>query len=103
MYHQLELARTGAALFKVRGKYLKYVGIFSVIIAYFHGAMGPFSSATANMAWFILEFGIAASAAGLRVVTGGYAALGTSGSSKLERIAPELNTTGPYSLVRNPL
>ena len=103
MYHQLELARTGAALFKVRGKYLKYVGILSVVIAYFHGAMGPFASESANMAWFIAAFGIAASAAGLRVVTGGYAALGTSGSSKLERIAPELNTTGPYSLVRNPL
>jgi hypothetical protein len=26
MYHQLELARSGEALFKVRGKYLKYVG-----------------------------------------------------------------------------
>ncbi len=37
MYHQLELARSGEALFKVRGKYLKYIGILSVIIAYFNG------------------------------------------------------------------
>ncbi len=35
MYHQLELARGGEALFKVRGKYLNYVGILSVVIAYF--------------------------------------------------------------------
>lgn len=103
MYHQLELARTGAALFKVRGKYLKYVGILSVVIAYFNGAMGPFASEAANMAWFIAALGIAVAGACVRLVTSGYAALGTSGSNKVAAVAPELNTTGPYSLVRNPL
>ncbi|MCP5128079.1 MAG: hypothetical protein H6985_00705 [Pseudomonadales bacterium] len=103
MYHQLELARTGAALFKVRGKYLKYVGILSVVIAYFNGAMGPFNSDVANMAWFITSLGVALAGACVRLVTSGYAALGTSGSNKVAAVAPELNTTGPYSLVRNPL
>jgi protein-S-isoprenylcysteine O-methyltransferase Ste14 len=103
MYHQLELARSGDALFKVRGKYLKYVGILSVIIAYFHGSIGPFASVTANLAWFWLSLGVASSGALVRIVTSGHAALGTSGSNKIGAVAAELNTTGPYSLVRNPL
>jgi len=103
MYHQLELARSGEALFRRRGKFLKYVVILSVVIAYFHGASGPFVSDKTNMAWFLVSFTIASAGALVRIVTGGYAALGTSGSNKKAAIAAELNTTGPYSLVRNPL
>jgi protein-S-isoprenylcysteine O-methyltransferase Ste14 len=103
MYHQLELARSGEALFKVRGKYLKYVGLLSVAIAFFVGASGPFNSETANLVWFWAAFGVASAGAVLRLVTSGYAALGTSGSNKIGAIAAELNTTGPYALVRNPL
>tara|TARA_R110001599_G_scaffold353815_1_gene598815 strand:+ start:62246 stop:62989 length:744 start_codon:yes stop_codon:yes gene_type:complete len=103
MYHQLELARSGEALFRVRGKYLTYVGLLSVVIAYFVGAPGPFSSESANLVWFYLALAVACSGAVLRLVTSGYAALGTSGSTKVGAVAAELNTTGPYSLVRNPL
>jgi protein-S-isoprenylcysteine O-methyltransferase Ste14 len=103
MYHQLELARSGEALFKVRGKFLKYVGILSVAVAYFNGASGPFSSDTANLAWFWAALAVACAGALLRVVTSGHAALGTSGSNKVGAIAAQLNITGPYSLVRNPL
>ena len=103
MYHQLELARSGEALFKVRGKYLKYVGLLSVAIAYFVAAPGPFASEGFNLAWFWASFGVASAGALLRLVTSGYAALGTSGSNKIGAVAAELNTTGPYSLVRNPL
>lgn len=103
MYHQLELARSGKALFKVRGKFLKYVGILSVVIAYFHGASGPFASDGANLAWFWAAFIVATGGAVLRIITSGYAAKGTSGSNKFGAIATQLNTTGPYSLVRNPL
>jgi protein-S-isoprenylcysteine O-methyltransferase Ste14 len=103
MYHQLELARSGKALFKVRGKFLKYVGILSVVIAYFNGASGPFASDGANLAWFWAAFGVASAGALLRIITSGHAALGTSGVNKISAIAAQLNTTGPYSLVRNPL
>jgi protein-S-isoprenylcysteine O-methyltransferase Ste14 len=103
MYHQLELARSGKALFKVRGKFIKYVGILSVVIAYFNGASGPFASDGANLAWFWAAFGIASAGALLRIITSGHAALGTSGVNKISAIAAQLNTTGPYSLVRNPL
>lgn len=103
MYHQLELARSGKTLFRIRGKYLKYVGLLSVLVAYFVGAPGPFTAPAANMAWFWASVGVASAGAVLRLVTSGYAALGTSGSTKVGAVAAELNTTGPYSLVRNPL
>jgi len=103
MYHQLELARSGEALFKVRGKYLKYVGLLSVAVAYFNGAMGPFASDSANMLWFCAAVTVAASGALFRIITSAHAALGTSGSNKIGAVAAELNTTGTYSLVRNPL
>lgn len=100
---QLDLARSGEALFKVRGKFLKYVIVGGVAIAYFQGAVGPFVSAGANQAWFWLSFAVALAGALVRIVTSGYAAPGTSGVTKDGPIAAELNTTGPYSLVRNPL
>ena len=103
MHHQLELAREGESLFKPRGKFLTYVALLSVVIAYLNGAMGPFASSGANMAWFCLAFAVAASGAVFRIITSGHAALGTSGSNKVAAVAAELNTTGPYSLVRNPL
>jgi len=103
MYHQLELARSGATLFKPRGKFLKYVSVLSVVIAYFHVSIGPFASDTANLAWFWLALGVASAGALVRIVASGHAALGTSGSNKVGAVAAELNTTGPYSLVRNPL
>lgn len=40
---------------------------------------------------------------GLRTVTTGFAAEGTSGRSTRRHVAQTLNTTGPYSVVRNPL
>lgn len=103
MYHQLEVARAGAALFKVRGKYLKWICVLSIVIAYFNGAMGPFGSDALNMMWFVLALAVAISGALVRIVTSGHAALGTSGVNKVAPVAAELNTTGPYSLVRNPL
>jgi protein-S-isoprenylcysteine O-methyltransferase Ste14 len=101
--HLLDLARSGEALFKVRGKFLKYVILAGAVVAYFHGSAGPFASAIANQAWFWLSFGVALAGALVRIVTSGHAALGTSGVTKDAPLAAELNTTGPYSLVRNPL
>lgn len=102
MYQQ-EFTRSGEALFKIRGKYLKTLVIISVVIAYFNGALGPFASDFANQMWFLASLAVAWSGAIIRFYTSGYAALGTSGVNKVAAIASELNTTGPYSLVRNPL
>lgn len=101
--YQLELARIGEPLFKVRGHYLTAIVLIGVAVAYDSRMTGPFATDGANEAWFALSFAIAAAGALVRIITSGYAALGTSGNSKDVPKAAELNTTGPYSLVRNPL
>ncbi len=101
--YQHEMAASGRALFKIRGNYLISVIVIGALIAYCTRSLGPFADAGANLAWFWLSFGVAAAGALVRIVTSGYAAPGTSGVAKAAAVAAELNTTGPYSLVRNPL
>src|SRR5690606_27215604 len=102
MYQQ-EMARSGKRLFFVRGLYIYTIIAVGAVIVWCTGISGPFADAQANCAWFWLAFAAAASGALVRVVTSGFAALGTSGRAKVAAEAMELNTTGPYSLVRNPL
>ncbi len=101
--YQHELAASGKKLFFVRGLYIYTVIAIATLIACWTGAEGPFASAECNRLWFWFAFAVAASGALVRVITSGYAALGTSGRAKKAAEAAELNTTGPYSLVRNPL
>lgn len=102
MYHE-EMARSGHALFTVRGLNIHVVILIGAVIAWYSGRSGPFGSEQADCWWQAVSLGVALGGALWRVVTSGYAALGTSGNAKQEAIAAELNTTGPYSLVRNPL
>ncbi|MEZ5709471.1 MAG: isoprenylcysteine carboxylmethyltransferase family protein [Blastomonas sp.] len=102
MYHK-ELARSGKALFTIRGAYIYTVIIGSILIAWASGNMGPFGEAGADLGWQVAGFVVALGAAIWRIIIGGYAALGTSGNAKKQAVAAELNTTGPYSVVRNPL
>ena len=67
------------------------------------GIAGPCPTETGNWTWFWLSLGVAMAGAIIRIITSGFAALGTSGNTKKGAVASELNTTGPYSLVRNPL
>jgi len=101
--YQTELARSGKALFFVRGTYIYITIAISVLIAWCSKDWGPFNSATGDCAWFWLSLGVASAGAIIRVITSGFAALGTSGRAKVAAEATEINTTGPYSLVRNPL
>lgn len=98
-----ELARGGHFLFKIRGAYIYTVIIVGAIVAWRTRDLGPFADYGADIVWAWISFGIALAAAIWRVIIGGYAALGTSGNAKKEAEATELNTTGPYSVVRNPL
>lgn len=101
--HLQELAKAGESLFKIRGRYLNYVIVTSGLIAYLRQDSGPFDSVNADRAWFAAAFIVASAGALFRILTSGHAALGTSGVTKKTAVAAELNTTGPYSLVRNPL
>ena len=102
MYQQ-ELARSGRALFAIRGHYIRGIIAIGIGVAYWVGDLGPFAGEAADVAWFCLSLAIAAAGALIRVYTNGHAALGTSGKVKVAAEAAELNTTGSYSLVRNPL
>lgn len=101
--YQHELARSGEILFKIRGHYLTGVVIIGALIVYVNPDYGPFTSAVADQAWFWGSMAVAVIGALIRAVASGFAAPGTSGNSKDVPKAAELNTTGPYSLVRNPL
>jgi protein-S-isoprenylcysteine O-methyltransferase Ste14 len=95
MYQQ-EMAQSGKRLFFVRGLYIYTIIAIGTLIAWRSGAVP-------SAAFFWAGFAVAASGALVRVITSGFAALGTSGRAKVAAEALELNTTGPYSLVRNPL
>lgn len=101
--YQDEMARSGKKLFFVRGLYIYTVIAIGTALVWYADTHGPFDDPDANRIWFWLSFGVASLGALIRVVTSGFAALGTSGRAKASAEAAELNTTGPYSLVRNPL
>lgn len=101
--YQKELARSGQRLFFIRGTYIYIVIAISTLIAWRSRDVGPFSDPIADCLWFWGALGVASAGALVRVITSGFAALGTSGRAKVAAEASELNTTGPYSLVRNPL
>lgn len=100
---QQELARSGHKLFRIRGMYIHTVILIGIGVAWLVRAPGPFESAEANTAYFWFAFAVAAAGALLRMYTNGHAANGTSSRVKEAAEAAELNTTGAYSFVRNPL
>lgn len=93
----------GKRLFFFRGTYIYIIIAISTVIALTTRDVGPFASEAMDRVWFWCAFAIASAGAMVRVITSGFAALGTSGRAKSAPEAAELNTTGPYSLVRNPL
>lgn len=97
------MASSGRRLFFIRGTYIYAVIAIGTIIVWHGDSHGPFGDDTANRVWFWLALAVAMLGATIRVVTSGFAALGTSGRAKAAAEAAELNVTGPYSLVRNPL
>jgi len=90
-------------LFFFRGTYIYIIIAISTAIALTSRDVGPFTSAALDRIWFFAALGLASAGAIVRIITSGFAALGTSGRAKSAPEAAELNTTGPYSLVRNPL
>lgn len=63
----------------------------------------PGASHWMDLVWEAACLAISLSGFGLRIVTVGFAAPGTSGRNRHEQHALALNTTGPYSVVRHPL
>ena len=112
--YQDELASVGHRLFQLRRSYPSVVTIAGLAVIWATGGALPFSDALWNQIY--LAFGVLVAASGLlvRAVAGASAAKGTSGSRIFasedaparageQAVAAELNQTGMYSLVRNPL
>ncbi len=100
---QNETDRLSYYLFFFRGLYIYLTIAIATIIAATTRDPGPFAGAGADRIWIWAAIGVASAGAIIRIITSGFAAHGTSGRIKRAPEAAELNVTGPYSLVRNPL
>ncbi|MFQ5534667.1 MAG: methyltransferase family protein [Sphingomonadales bacterium] len=97
-----DMAKSGKPFFQ-RRKYASTVTIIggALVILAFGGA--TFDDPLRQFSYDAFWIAVAAMGGIVRITASGFAALGTSGEGKKEAVAPELNTTGVYSLVRNPL
>jgi len=96
-----EMEATGRWLFRWRS-YLPFVTIALLFVALNHFTY-PFGSHRWDQAWELLCLVVSLAGLALRVVTTGYAPKGTSGRNMKRQVAEQLNTTGMYSIVRNPV
>jgi len=96
-----ELSRRGNFLFRWRS-YLPLFMIVLILLAmpYFEY---PGQSERLDQLWEIFCLIISFSGLVIRIVTIGYTPKGTSGTNTRGQVADVLNTTGMYSVVRNPL
>ncbi len=96
-----EFSRTGSFLFRWRS-YLPLFMIVLILLAmpYFEY---PGHSEKLDELWEIFCLIISLSGLGIRILTIGYTPKGTSGTNTKRQVADALNTTGMYSVTRNPL
>ena len=93
---------TGHWLFRWRG--FLPICFIAIIIPAFEGFRYPYGSRTGYLALWGICLAISFIGVFIRAYAVGYAAKGTSGRNTKEgQIAETLNTTGIYSIVRNPL
>ena len=96
-----EMEATGRWLFRWRS-YLPLVTVVLLLVSLRHFAY-PFGSHKWDEAWETLCLAFSFLGLGLRVATVGYAPKGTSGRNMKKQKAEQLNMTGMYSVVRNPI
>jgi protein-S-isoprenylcysteine O-methyltransferase Ste14 len=96
-----EFESTGHWLFRWRS-YLPLATVALVLggVAYFNY---PYGSHLLDELWEVLCLMVSFTGLAVRALTIGYAASGTSGRNTTRQVAADLNTTGMYSITRNPL
>jgi len=97
------IARQGDWLFRWRSYILLAfipLGIYAIST---HEPIEANFGETADRAWEIFCILLAFVGLGVRMMTIGYTPRGTSGRNTKEQVAESLNTTGMYSITRNPL
>jgi protein-S-isoprenylcysteine O-methyltransferase Ste14 len=96
-----ELVREGNWLFRWRS-FLPLVLLVPLLFA-LRSMQWPLENPWLFACWKIVCGSVSLTGLALRMVTTGYAPPGTSGRSTRHQVARTLNTTGMYSVVRNPL
>lgn len=96
-----EFRKSGEWLFRWRS-YLPLLLIVLFLLACV-GLRHPQGSLARGGWWEIFCLAVSFAGLGVRILTGGYVPVGTSGRNVKGQIADYLNTTGAYSLVRHPL
>lgn len=103
MLLKYRLENHGAFLFRWRS-YLPLILLIPALIALPQsGYMETWFGDTAEDIWEVFSVCIAFAGLGVRIATVGFAPAGTSGRNTTAQRADMLNTTGLYSVVRNPL
>lgn len=96
-----KMVTQGNWLFRWRG--LVSFAAFLPLIAIVFGWDTSCRRCVPHWVWQLVCVGVSCLGVALRVLTAGYAAAGTSGRNTKHQRAAVLNTTGAYSLTRNPL
>lgn len=97
------MSHSGQKLFRWRS-YVPFIALPFMIWAMLSGkrieaAYGP----GASLAWDLSSIGLVVLGEAIRCLTVGFVPQGTSGRNVKDQLATRLNTSGAYSLVRNPL
>jgi protein-S-isoprenylcysteine O-methyltransferase Ste14 len=94
-----EFENSGKWLFRWRG-YLPIAGLTIVFLAFLE-SKNP--SGTLDYLWEVICVAVSFFGLAIRIYTIGHTPRGTSGRNARRQVASTLNTTGAYSLLRNPL
>jgi len=97
-----EMKNQGNWLFRWRS-FLPLVMVPLFVIELRHSAYPIMGSHLLDQLWELSCFALSLFGLGMRIYTVGYVPKGTSGRTTSNPKAEELNTTGMYSIVRNPL
>lgn len=96
-----DFEKTGNWLFRWRS-YLPLVMIGILLLA-MREYKYPGHSETLDHIWEVICLLVSFFGLGIRIITIGHTPKGTSGRNTKKQVADTLNTTGMYSVVRNPL
>jgi protein-S-isoprenylcysteine O-methyltransferase Ste14 len=103
MMYQNELAQVGHKFFQNRRFYMYLASLGAVAVVWATGGALPFQDDSLNQIYLGVALAVIGLGQVIRIFSSAYAAKGTSGNARQDAEAAELNQTGLYSLVRNPL
>lgn len=101
-----QMEKQGIWLFRFRGVLpliILGLGFYEYMLTELHPELYPLEKTSYEVYFEMLCLAVSLSGLAIRIWTVGYTPANTSGRNVEEQVADELNTTGLYSVVRNPL